>query len=204
MRIGAATPDDLADATDCLVTAFSDDPVAAVLFDDSPLGRTPANTRFFTLLLEVRLALNMPVLVAKVDDRLVGAAMGDDTAPPEWPAGFQQRLQEFEALNPAFAARFATYDRIVAEAHLDMPHYHLGVIGVRPGFQGKGIGKALIQAFLDLSDRDPRSRGTELETATPSNLGLYGRFGFQTRSSGALDRVTLWTMFCPKVADPVS
>ena len=203
MQIRAATPDDLTDATDCLLAAFSDDPVAGAFWDDSPLGRTPATAQFFALLLEVRLALNMPVLVAMVDDSLAGVVMGYDTAPPAWPAEFQQRLQEFEAINPAFAARLVTYDRIVAEAHLDMPYYHLGAIGVRPGFQGAGVGKALIQAFLDLSDRDPRSHGTELETATPSNLGLYGRFGFQTRSSGALEQVTLWCMFCPKAADPV-
>ncbi len=203
MQISAATPDDLPDATDCLVTAFSDDPLAAAFFDDSPLGRVHANTRFFALLLELRLALNMPVLVARVEGRLVGAAMGDDTAPPEWPADYQQRLQEFLALNPALAARLATYDRIAAGAHQDRPHYNLGLVGVRPGFQGQGIGKALIRAFLDLSDRDSRSQGTALETAAPSNLGLYGRFGFQTLTSGPLDRVTLWAMFCPKAADPV-
>ena len=203
MRISAATLGDLPDATDCMVAAFSADPLLGAFFDDSPLGRDPAAAQFFGLLLEVRLALNMPALVAKVDDSLVGVAMGYDTAPPDWPAGFQRRLQEFEAINPALAARFAAYDRIAAAANLDMPHYYLGVLAVRPRFQGMGIGKALIQAFIDLSDRDSRSQGISLETASPSNLGLYGRLGFQTRSSGALDRVTLWCMFCRKLADPM-
>ncbi len=202
MRIRAATSDDLPDATDCMVGAFSADPLLGALFDDSPLRRDPAAALFFGLLLEVRLALNMPALVAKVDDSLVGVAMGYDTAPPEWPAGFQQRWQEFEAINPALAARFATYDRIAAAAGLNMPHYYLGVLAVHPKFQGMGIGKALIGAFLDLSGRDSRSQGTSLETASPSNIELYGRFGFQTQSTGALDRVTLWCMFCPKPADP--
>jgi ribosomal protein S18 acetylase RimI-like enzyme len=198
MQIRAATPDDLPDATDCMVAAFSADPLLGVFFDDSPLGRDPAAAQFFGLLLEVRLALNMPTLVARVDDSLVGVAMGYDTAPPDWPAGFQQRLQDFEAGHPALAPRFSAYDQIAATAKLDMPHYYLGVLAVRPDFQGRGMGKALLRAFVDLSDSDPLSGGTALETAAPANLDFYGGQGFEVRASGPLAQITLWSLFRPK------
>lgn len=81
-----------------------------------------------------------------------------------------------------------------------MSHYNLGLLAVSPAFQGKGIGKALIGAFLDLSDRDPGSQGTSLETAAPANLGLYARHGFKMRSSGAVEQATLWCLFRPKHA----
>jgi ribosomal protein S18 acetylase RimI-like enzyme len=200
MQICAATPDDLPAAVDCLVAAFSDDPLSEVFFGDSPRGRDRATGQFFALVLQARLALNMPLLVARADSAVVGVVMGDDTAPPEWPADLQQRLRDVQRDHPALEAQFATYDRIVEAAGLTLPHYHLGMLGVSPGSQGLGIGKALILAFLDLSDGDPLSTGTSLETAAPANLGLYGHFGFQTRHSGPLDKAQLWCMFRGKPA----
>ena len=200
MHIGLLTLADLPAATDCMVAAFSEDPLAGAFFDDSPQGRTRSSASFFALLLEVRLALKMPALVAKVDGVLAGVAMGYDTAREEWPADLKQRWQDFEASHPGLAARFESYDSIAMAAQPDMPHYYLGVLSVSPAFQGRGIGKALVRAFLDLSDRDSRSQGTSLETATPSNLGFYRGLGFHTRFSGPLGAVQLWCLFRPNPA----
>lgn len=204
MRISPATSDDIPAATGCMVSAFASDPVMEALFADSPLGRTAAAAQFFGLLLEARVALNMPVLVARADQSVVGIAKGDDTARPDWPVPLAQRMNAIETAHPPLPARFQAYDRVAEAAELSMPHYYLGVLAVSPAAQGKGIGKALIGAFLDLSDADPGSKGTALETGTPANLGLYAHFGFSTRSTGPVEQATLWCMFRPKPATVAS
>lgn len=57
------------------------------------------------------------------------------------------------------------------------PHWHIGPIGVAPQFQGQGVGKALLAAFLEKADSD----GTfaYLETDVDRNVLLYQQFGFQ-------------------------
>lgn len=55
---------------------------------------------------------------------------------------------------------------------------YLKMAGVRPDCQGKGLGGLAIRAGLD----EGKERGVPavLETATPSNVGLYQRLGFAT------------------------
>jgi GNAT superfamily N-acetyltransferase len=54
--------------------------------------------------------------------------------------------------------------------------WHLDSVGVEPGWQGRGIGSALIQFALG------QARATNhpmlLETGTPRNVPLYQRVGF--------------------------
>jgi ribosomal protein S18 acetylase RimI-like enzyme len=57
-----------------------------------------------------------------------------------------------------------------------------GTFAVLPEYQGRGIGKRLIAASLDYLRRDPdRVIGLETMPASPYNLGLYLRQGFQAR-----------------------
>ena len=55
---------------------------------------------------------------------------------------------------------------------------YLKMAGVRPDCQGKGLGGLAIRAGLD----EGKERGVPavLETANPSNVGLYQRLGFAT------------------------
>src|SRR3989337_728069 len=52
-----------------------------------------------------------------------------------------------------------------------------GSFGVRPEFQGRGIGKALLLPSLDYLGRAPRIIGLETGLESPYNLGLYLRQG---------------------------
>jgi GNAT superfamily N-acetyltransferase len=198
MHISKGTPTDLDAAINCMVVAFRKDALLRTFFADSAMGRDAASGTFFGLLLEARLALGMPVLLAHEGADLIGVAMGYDTAPPVWPEGITARWDRLIQAHPAFAGQLAAYDHVVDAADLTVPHYVLGVLAVRPDLHGKGVGKALILAFLDLSDQDPASQGTALETANPDNLLIYDRFGFGIKASGPLGPVTLWSMFRPK------
>jgi ribosomal protein S18 acetylase RimI-like enzyme len=60
-------------------------------------------------------------------------------------------------------------------------HWHIGPLGVHPDHQRRGIGKALLAAFLNMSDEQAMS--AFLETDVDENVALYGRFGFAVTAS---------------------
>ncbi len=61
--------------------------------------------------------------------------------------------------------------------HPPEPHLYLSVIGVHPSRQGRGVGGALLRHLV--SEAGARGLPCHLETAKPSNVSLYERFGFR-------------------------
>src|SRR5262249_61768701 len=108
-----------------------------------------------------------------------GCAVG---APP---GGGQVGLWPQLLLAPAFSRmlgvrRFQRGMMVFArlqKEHQEGPHYYLGVLGVDPSCQGRGLGSTLITAGLELADR--AGVGAYLETSNPRNLPFYRRHGFQ-------------------------
>ncbi|MBI3350782.1 MAG: GNAT family N-acetyltransferase [Burkholderiales bacterium] len=194
MQITAAAPSDIEHAVGCLVAAFAEDPITGFLLETAPNYRRRL-TRFFSLLMDARIALDMPVLLARDTTGIRGAAMGYTTAPPPWPAGCADDWDRFEKAIPGLTDRMAQYDEIAQKSKPPVPHYYLGVIGVDPASHGLGMGAQLLKAFCELSAADPLSGGVYLETANPSNVRFYGRAGFAETGRGRLGSATLWCMF---------
>lgn len=190
----AAVPADLDAALACLADAFAEDPLTGFLLESGPHYRGRV-TQFFSLLMRARLALHMPVLVLRDATGIHGAAMGYSTKPPAWPDELAEEWERFEKTTPGLTERIAVYDGISAKLKPAAPHYYLGVIGIDPRSHGRGLGLQLIQAFCELSARDPLSAGVYLETANPSNVRFYERAGFAETGRGNLGRETLWCMF---------
>jgi GNAT superfamily N-acetyltransferase len=194
MKITAATASDVEEAVRCLAAAFAKDPITGFLLQFGPNYRERV-TQFFSLLMRARIELKMPVLVARTDAGIHGAAMGYSTEHPPWSADLTEAWNRFEGGIPGMADRLAVYEGIAAKHKPTVPHYYLGVIGVDPGKHGQGIGKQLIEAFCALSAADQRSGGVYLETANPSNVPFYKSAGFTESGRGTLENDTLWCMF---------
>jgi GNAT superfamily N-acetyltransferase len=187
---------DVPAATACFAAAFRDDH----FFSDHPEGWGAAAT-FFRLLMQARLALGMPVILARDGERVLGGAMGYDTRELEWPEALSAEWAALESASPHVAGRFAAYEEMSKPHGPTVPHYYLGVIGVQPELRGTGLGSRLLRAFCRLSDEDPVSQGTYLETAKPSNMRFYASHGFEVAGSGELEPgVDLWCMFRPRGA----
>jgi ribosomal protein S18 acetylase RimI-like enzyme len=60
------------------------------------------------------------------------------------------------------------------------PHWHIGPVGVRPGLQGRGIGKTLLESCL--AEVDVREAAAFLETDVDRNVILYEKVGFAVTS----------------------
>jgi len=56
------------------------------------------------------------------------------------------------------------------------PHWHLDSVGVEPGWQGRGIGSALVEFGAERARLS--NSAIILETGTPRNVPLYERLGF--------------------------
>jgi ribosomal protein S18 acetylase RimI-like enzyme len=194
--IAPASSADLDEAVACLATAFAQDPITGYLLEIGA-GYRQRVSQFFSLLMRARIALGMPVLVARANGRICGASMGYSTSHPEWPGDITEEWDRFEKSIPGFTDRMAVYDGVAAQFRPAAPHYYLGVIGTEPNFHGRGIGSQLLGSFCALSASDPASSGVYLETAQESNLRFYERAGFAETGRGKLGSATLWCMYLP-------
>lgn len=196
MNITTASPPDVDNAVRCLAAAFEQDPITGFLLQTGTEYRARL-AQFFSLLMRARMALAMPILVARDTSAIHGAAMGYATVRPEWPTDLTQEWDAFEKAIPGLSERMAVYDAIAEMAKPSVPHYYLGVIGIEPKFHGQGLGARLLESFCNISASDPLSHGVYLETANPSNVRFYERAGFAVSGRGSLGSATLWCMYLP-------
>lgn len=83
--------------------------------------------------------------------------------------------------------RFGAFMETMASAHDRLapgPHWYLMVLGVEPGYQGKGAGSALITPAL--ARADAAGLPCYLDTAKERNLRFYRRHGFEVRSESSV------------------
>jgi GNAT superfamily N-acetyltransferase len=76
----------------------------------------------------------------------------------------------------------ARYEAIGAACEVflvDVPHFHLNMIGVSRKFQGRGLGRILMDRIHRLSYEDSLSQGVTLNTEDPANLPLYRHLGYE-------------------------
>ena len=196
MKITPAIPSDLDETVGCWATAFGQDPITGFLMQTGS-GYRERVSQFFSLLMRARLALEMPVFVARNGAGICGGTMGYTTLRPEWPSDLNEAWERFEKSVPGMPERMAVYDEVAAKYKPSDPHYYLGVIGTDPKSHGLGIGTQLLRAFCEASANDPLSSAVYLETAQEANLRFYERAGFQETGRGKLGSSTLWCMYLP-------
>ena len=116
-------------------------------------------------------------------------------APEEIPTAVATLLTPLGEAIPQVIRWFARW------CHLDPeePHVHLGPIGVAPKMQGQGVGKALMQRYIDHLEQE-KAAGY-LETDRPENVEFYKKFGFAVRRAEELIGSPTWYMWRP-VGEP--
>ncbi|MBS0331618.1 MAG: GNAT family N-acetyltransferase, partial [Proteobacteria bacterium] len=158
--------------------------------------RDAARLRFFKVLLKE---------VVFPDGRIQRPAAGGAAAvwiPSEklGPQPVQRELRGLPMLlNAAGLGRFrrliALRDAMDGHHPMERPHEYLWFLGVTPAAQGHGVGSRLLKAETDRLDG--LGRAGFLETATPRNVPLYQRHGFQVMDEyrPGPDGPLIWAMW---------
>lgn len=129
--------------------------------------------------------------------RLIGAALW---MPPEaWHLGLLTQLllaPRLIRIMRGDAGRLLRAVTFIENQHPHKPpHWYLPMIGVKPAWQGRGYGAALLRPMLVRCDAE----GTPayLEASTPRNRILYERHGFEVVEECRYARSgpPLWTMW---------
>ena len=94
---------------------------------------------------------------------MMGPMAGEVLSKPAPPVGDPLRAW-------VFWASWAAHD-------LAEDHWHIGPVGVEPGYQGMGIGKRVVQALCD--EMDARGAIGWLETNKERNVRFYSGIGFE-------------------------
>jgi GNAT superfamily N-acetyltransferase len=98
---------------------------------------------------------------------------------------------------PGAAARWREVFERLLVLHPSEPHVTLGVLGVDPAHQRRGIGGALLERWLADCDAADGARppGVYLETDREENLRFYGRRGFAPVGTLELLGVRIWRLW---------
>jgi GNAT superfamily N-acetyltransferase len=166
------------DVIDVLSAAFRDYPVMHHVLGGS--GDYAARLhRLVGLFVMARVLRGEPLLGLGARGDLKGAAIVSYPGRGHTPAEFARLRDEvFHELGPDVRARYEAFGEATSDFAVNGPHIHLNMIGVRPGLQGQGLGRRLIDRVHRLSVDDPTSRGVTLTTENPANVPIYEKLGY--------------------------
>lgn len=191
VTVRALEPNERAEAAGVAARALRDAPTTLASYGDDPLERMAHTHRTFVSLFAQMTEPQMGALcgpcpvgvaVATPPGNCVGVLFGPyakaTLARPVAQVGEGAREQ-------VFWASWALHDP--AE-----PHWHIGPVGVEPGFQGLGIGTSIMRALCSVLDE--RSAVGWLETDKDVNVRFYAGLGFEVVDHETILDVPTWYM----------
>ncbi|HEX7849483.1 MAG TPA: GNAT family N-acetyltransferase [Sphingomonas sp.] len=170
--IREATRADRDVVTAMLARAFADDPATSYIFPDRA-DRVKRLPRMFRLIFDEDVG-GMPLITGN------GEAATLWRKPGQAEIGKLEMLRQLFPLIGAFGSALARAMRVgdaIDAHHPPGPYWYLHIAGVDPAHQGRGLGSASIRQGLARAKED--GLPAFLETATPSNVGLYQSLGFE-------------------------
>jgi GNAT superfamily N-acetyltransferase len=191
-------PTAVRDVVDVLCESFFEYPVMRYVLGEPADYEERLRTlvHFFVM---ARVFREERLLGIRVEGDLVGTALvsspsGAD-APPEF---FELRENVWAALGAEARARYSAFGAACAPFHVEAPHLHLNMIGVRRRTQGTGVSRRLIESVHEISRTDPQSVGVTLTTEDPANVSLYRHFGYEIVGEAQVaPGLTTWGFFRP-------
>ncbi len=181
-----------------LCAAFHDYPVMRYVIGEPDTEYDEKLAELIGFFVEARLTRNVPLVGLYDSNDLVGIAVV--SPPKEIP--MPRELMDCHArverrLGPEAMTRFDRYDGACEATDPGHIAHYLGMIGVRPDAQGRGIGRQLVDAVKDLAWSDPGSTRITLNTESESNLPFYEKMGFRKGSEADFGPLRTWSFYWP-------
>lgn len=191
-------PADRERCADLLARAFRDNPLnAAVIRSPRPDRRLRANRAGMRALLPVALA-HGHVRVARVGGRPVGVLVATEPGGFPLPAPpLRVQLRTHLAQGLRVSVRWAECFEQLSSLHPPVPHGYLSTLGTEPSLQGRGIGDALLRAWLERVDA--QGVPAYLETDREANVAFYTRAGFAVEGESPVLGARVWRLLRPPV-----
>jgi ribosomal protein S18 acetylase RimI-like enzyme len=194
--LGPLADEERAGAEAVLARAFRDSPLNVAVIGRDPQRRLRANLHGARALLPVAVASGL-VLVAREGDAPRGLLIA--TPPFGWPLPappFRAQLRRSLGQGLRVTRRWGQVFEALARIHPREPHCYLATLGVDPLAQGRGIGTALLSAWLSSVDAD--AAPAWLETDRQANIGFYRQAGFEVARRTEVLGTPVWCMGRPE------
>lgn len=181
------------DVVEVLVESFWDYPVMKFVLRDSS-AEYPRHLRavvgYYT---DLRFARGGPVLGTRADGELAAVTLIDvpgGSLSSETKATLGAELRR--VIGDSAWNRLETFEAASKKLEPTYPHHFVGMIGVRPEHQGKGLSTLLMDEVTRMSKADPESVAVCLSTEAPSNLPFYAKLGFEITGETSVDTLHTW------------
>lgn len=136
--------------------------------------------RLVRLFVMARVLREEPMLGVRDGSELVAAAIVSfPDAEPAPPAFLTLRADTWRALGPDAERRYTSYGEATGPFPFPAGGVHLNMIGVRNGYQRRGLGRRIIDAVQEISRARPGSLGVSLTTEHSANVAYYSGLGFE-------------------------
>lgn len=198
MDVERLTPADGDEAIDTLCAAFREYPVIRYTLADAGDDYDNKLRALIGFFCNKRLVQGWPVLGCRADGRIAGVALVNEPGMVPDPAVIEElHARLAAAIGDAALARFQRYEDESDRDAPPGPHHFLGVLGVHPELQGRGLARPLLDEVAAMSDRHPGSTGVCLNTEDRGNVALYEHMGYNTLAHRTIDTLETWCMFRP-------
>lgn len=203
IQVTQITHADIPSVVECIQLAFDDDPYANWVFDKRP-GKFNKQRNFHSLKAKCEWGMNNALFYVAKDtassnpDEVIGVSMWmkprKASEPQTWMEWWDDYVLWFkQGLNLAWywgrgglrTDRYAVWKREQAKAQQEIwtdsnGYYFVNIVTVKPGIQGKGIGRKLFEVVNKKADVEGRRCYLESSKAEP-NIKIYEKMGFDLR-----------------------
>ncbi len=180
-------PDQIAQAAGVTARAMRDSPSSLALSDDPFVRLEMLYSAFGGMLTDARVAgVRRGKSVLGVAAALEPGLCIDSMLP------VRVRTLDEPSPDASDGERFLYSGSVMAAYDLPEPHWHVGPVGVEPGFQGMGLGRAAMRHLCE--EFDQHHRLAWLETDKPENVRFYIGLGFEVVEEVPMLSSRFWFM----------
>jgi GNAT superfamily N-acetyltransferase len=196
-KVRRAVPEDVPGLGGALSRAFVNDPLFVWAIPDDDL-RQRLTLEFFTLYAKAFLGHDETYTTA--GDVVAAALWAPPGAVPISDEDAEELGGRIQELAGPDAPRFLGLSKLFDEHHPHGSYWYLQFMGVAPGWQGQGIGSALMAPVLERCDRE--GARAYLDATSERNKRLYERHGFEAQDPfAAPGGPPLWPMWRQPATD---
>lgn len=187
--------DDRSEVVDVLSGAFADYPVMRYVLSDADTEYHQMLELLVGVFVDLRLLRGSPVLGIRLDGSLVAAALVDEPSPtPIATSPLDAEAPVWKTLGEPAYRRMIEFERKSAHLEPEVPHYFVGMIGVRDRLRGRGFARRLLAEVERMSAQDPGSTAVSLSTEQESNLAFYHRLGYRVTGEAQVGDLRTWNL----------